>query len=433
MVKKKADAGSEVLRRAGFLSHSIRLFGVPQNRRRVCAMVAASFICLSPICFAAEPDAPDDALAMIATAQVPDAGVEKFVPNITPIACSGTLQMLKSAEISGREIRVRQVVRWSEADSASFSSIADLVIDRFDESGNRRLSLDELRSTLTGAGVNLGLVRFVGPTVCLVSHSEVPEKPAPTDDHGVVQQWIDQKNKATEVAGAPITATGEVSTDGGDVATSDSSPFHSLRDRLLIDLAQRLNLPVDQMQMTFSPKDRTLLNLSEPAFRFDIQPIRVRDLGRVSWNVGIMTGDKQQTVEVDADARAWERQLVVEKAATYKQVIRDGDISEKRVLVDHLPDDHLLTRDQIVGQQAARDLKPGTVLTARLIDPVPLARNGQYVTVTLNEGGLQVRTVAKAMESGSFGQTIKVKSDQTQDVYDVTLTGPQQATMGPGQ
>jgi flagella basal body P-ring formation protein FlgA len=146
-----------------------------------------------------------------------------------------------------------------------------------------------------------------------------------------------------------------------------------------------------------------------------------------------MTGDKQQTVEVDADARAWERQLVVEKAATYKQVIRDGDISENRVLVDHLPDDHLLTRDQIVGQQAARDLKPGTVLTAKLIDPVPLARNGQYVTVTLNEGGLQVRTVAKAMESGSFGQTIKVKNDQTQDVYDVMLTGPQQATMGPGQ
>jgi hypothetical protein len=34
------------------------------------------------------------------------------------------------------------------------------------------------------------------------------------------------------------------------------------------------------------------------------------------------------------------------------------------------------------------------------------------------------------MESGSFGQTIKVKSEQTQDVYDVTLTGPQQASMG---
>jgi flagella basal body P-ring formation protein FlgA len=433
------DAGSEVLRRAGVLMRPTRPFGVPQDRRsapRMIAKIGAAIIAAAALCFvsltmAAEPDSTNDALASIATAPIPEAGMEKFVPNIAPISCSGTLEMLKAAEIPGAEIRVRQVVRWSEADSASFSSIADLVIDRFDGSAdNRKLSLEELRSTLIGAGVNLGLVRFSGANTCLLSHADVLAPAVPTDDRTVIQQWIDQKNKAAAEA-APSTQPSDLAVNGSDVGDPESSPYHTLRDLLIIDLAQRLNLPVDQLQLNFDPTDRNMLNLSEPAFRFDLQPRRVRDLGRVSWDVTVVTGTKEHTVSISADARAWQRQLVVEKAANYKQIIRDSDISERRVLVDHLSDDQLLTRDQIVGQQAARDVKPGTVLTAKLVDPVPLARNGQYVTVTLNEGGLQVRTVAKAMESGSFGQTIKVKSEQTQEVYDVTLTGPQQGTMGP--
>jgi flagella basal body P-ring formation protein FlgA len=44
---------------------------------------------------------------------------------------------------------------------------------------------------------------------------------------------------------------------------------------------------------------------------------------------------------------------------------------------------------------------------------------------------VQIRTVATAMEAGSYGQTIKVKSEQNQSVYVVTMTGPQEAVMGP--
>jgi flagella basal body P-ring formation protein FlgA len=52
------------------------------------------------------------------------------------------------------------------------------------------------------------------------------------------------------------------------------------------------------------------------------------------------------------------------------------------------------------------------------------------VNVTLTQGGVQLQTVAKAMEAGSFGESIKVKNEQTGDIYEVTLTGPQTATMG---
>jgi hypothetical protein len=36
------------------------------------------------------------------------------------------------------------------------------------------------------------------------------------------------------------------------------------------------------------------------------------------------------------------------------------------------------------------------------------------------------------MESGTFGQTIRVKNEATKDVYEVVLTGPQTGEMSAG-
>jgi flagella basal body P-ring formation protein FlgA len=83
----------------------------------------------------------------------------------------------------------------------------------------------------------------------------------------------------------------------------------------------------------------------------------------------------------------------------------------------------------VVGQVAARDLKPGTLVTGPLVEAVPLAKLGQFVTVTLHRGNVQIKSVGKAMEGGSYGQTIRVKNEATRDVYQVVLTGPQEASM----
>jgi flagella basal body P-ring formation protein FlgA len=85
--------------------------------------------------------------------------------------------------------------------------------------------------------------------------------------------------------------------------------------------------------------------------------------------------------------------------------------------------------DQTVGQQAARELKPGTVLTARMIDPVQLVKTGQYVTISLDQGAVRIKTVARAMENGCYGQTIRVKNEATKEVFQVVVTAPQTATM----
>ena len=67
-----------------------------------------------------------------------------------------------------------------------------------------------------------------------------------------------------------------------------------------------------------------------------------------------------------------------------------------------------------------------------MLDPVQLVKVGQFVTITLEQGTVRIKTVAKALESGSFGQTIRVKNEATKDVFQVVLTGPQTATMNLG-
>ncbi|HZK80177.1 MAG TPA: flagellar basal body P-ring formation chaperone FlgA, partial [Humisphaera sp.] len=97
----------------------------------------------------------------------------------------------------------------------------------------------------------------------------------------------------------------------------------------------------------------------------------------------------------------------------------------------HSPDATLLTATQCVGQEAARDLKPGMLMTAPMVNAVDLAKVGQTITVTLNSGGIHITTVGRAMENGTYGQSIKVKNEATKEVYQVILTGAQEGTITP--
>ena len=335
---------------------------------------------------------------------------ERFVANAGP--AGGTLTLRPRAVVTGADVRLRDVCRWADGDAAAFAPLADLTVSRLGDGGSTvELPVETLRATLREAGVNLAAVRLGGAGTCVVTRDITAAAAEPT----------------TAAAAATAAATDPPLT----AAEAECNPFHTLRDRLLADAAQRLNVAAADLQLTFVERDASLLNLSEPTFHFQLDPKQVQQLGRVSWDVTVQSGSATQRAVVTADARAWQNQLVLTRPAAYHQVLRAGDVSERRVLLDRLGDDAPLARSQAIGQPVARELKGGAVLTARLLDPLPLVRPGQYVTVTLNHGSVQVRTVVRALEGGTFGQSIKVRNDATRDEYQVTLTGPQVATLGP--
>jgi flagella basal body P-ring formation protein FlgA len=373
---------------------------------------------------------------------------EKFVPAAAQ-AIGSILELRSEATITGGEVKLKQVCRWADRDKATFTPIGDLVLVRIGEGAPfRSITLDEIKSTLHDAGVNLATINFVGTTSCTIARGDVQY-----DERTALQQWIDARQgkvattqpTQTAVAGAqapkiePAAAVIPVSTASAAPAHLEPLPtpepatqktLRTLRDALVADAASRLSVPAEILQLDFKAQDEKVLNLAEPTFKFQIDAVRVRDLGDVQWRVTLLNGaSSSKPMFVSAFARAWQNQVVIGKPLAYKAIIQESDVIERRTLADHLSDDPLVTKAQTVGQQAARDLKPGMIMTARMVDPVPLVKSGQYVTVTLNQGAVNIKTVAKAMEGGSFGQSIRVKNESTKDVFEVTLTGPQTATM----
>jgi flagella basal body P-ring formation protein FlgA len=347
---------------------------------------------------------------------------EKFVPaNATQF---GTiLELRNEATVVGSEIKLKQVCRWADSDSTALAPIADLVVARIVPGKPfKTISVNEIKSTLIDAHVNLAGIDFVGPMSCTINRSD-----AQYDEHVAMQQWIDA-HTGDQPGAAPATAPAEV-VAVTPAPVADSKPYHTLRELLTKNVAERLNIPLESIQMGFKPLDEKVLSLSEPIFKFQIEPSRVRNLGRVDWDVTLISDTGNRKISLTADARMWQNQAVLAKPLGFKQLIQDGDVVEKRVLTDALPDDPLVSKQQAVGQQAARDLKLGAVLSSRCLDPVELVKTGQFVTITVSHGGVSIKTVARAMEGGTLGQTIKVKNETTKDIYDVVLTGPQTASL----
>jgi flagella basal body P-ring formation protein FlgA len=371
----------------------------------------------------------------------PAAETEKFVPAPRLDHRTATLELRSEARVNGPEVRLKQICRWSDTDAPAFSTAGELVVLHFE--GNtpfRAISLDELRKTLSDAGVNVGMIDFAGPMQCTISRADLEYDPDTALD-----QWIAARQpqgtaassstaaagSSTPVAPVPDTSSTTATASATAPANSDPSPIRSLRDLLQSDLSTKLNISLDQLQVNFNPADQKLLNLSEPLFKFNIDGSYNNNLGDVSWQILVVTDTGSKKANISATARAWENQVVFNRPMSRGEVIRESDITTRRLLVDRVSTDQLLTTDQVVGQQASRDIQTGTIATAQYIQAVPLAQTGQYITVTLNSGTVSVTSVAKAMEGGSYGQTIRVKSEVTDQMFEVILTGPQEGTIGP--
>jgi flagella basal body P-ring formation protein FlgA len=368
---------------------------------------------------------------------------EKFVPGTGRAAAGATLELRGDAIIVGADVKLKQICRWSDSDAATFLPVADLVVMRINHgSPFRSITLDQLRSTLHDAGMNLGVVKFAGPLSCTVSRSD-----ASYDEQSALRQWADAKEEGdAEMRGrgdaekdaqtrdlpiAPLPASPRPRVPASSPTGTEESPARSLQSILLDDLSIRLGLPKEQLQVNFNPADEKLLNLSEPLFKFNIEPRRVRDLGEVSWNVLVLTGSGSQKGTIVATARAWQTHVTLARPLSYHQVIQDADVVERRTLADRLPNEALLNMSQVVGQEAARDLQVGTVMSARMVDAVPLVKPGQLVTITVSSGSVQIKTVGRAMEEGAYGQAVRVRNETTRDVFEVVMTGPQQGTLDP--
>jgi flagella basal body P-ring formation protein FlgA len=350
------------------------------------------------------------------------------------------LELRAEATVTGRDVKLKQVCRWSESQNRLFEPVAELVVGHLDEQRPfHTFSMEEIKEVLSGAGVNVAPICFSGATACTASRGDVK-----VDEGKALKEWIAAKTGQSNGGRASVRAgsdgertlplspeyQGEGERGRGNPAPTGVKVGETLREVLTADLAQRLKISRDALQMEWAPQDEKLLNLSQGPVQFSVTGKRVRNLGNVSWEVALTAGESTQKVTVNANARAWQQQIVAAKSIASKQVIRDEDLAERKILVDLLSDEVMLSKAQAIGQQSAMEIKTGVVLNSRMVEAVPLVRMGQLVTVTIVQGGVQIKTAGRAVENGAYGQTIRVRNETTKDVYEVTITGPQTGVLG---
>jgi flagella basal body P-ring formation protein FlgA len=355
-------------------------------------------------------------LLLLFFSAVSSANTESF---FAPVFRIGTLELQSEATVYSSTITLKQICRWSHDDDAVFQPVADLVLSRFADQSFASVKADDILNMLQGAGVSPAAVRFTGSAACTVTRIDQP-----IDRTAALLQWT-QATEQSKSATQPSTSCGLATS----VASSHhaDSPITTLEDALTADLANRLQMPIDSLQIKFDPRDDKLLGMTNPPFTFEIAPSRLHNLGNVSWDITLRAGRSSQSAHIAAVARGWQNQVVTANSIQFNQIIRDTDLTEQRVLVDHLDDDQLLTRSQIVNQQAAMDMKIGTPITARKVAAVPMIRSGQLVTVNVRQGGICLQTQARALESATYGQQVHLRNETTKDLFQATVTGPEQA------
>ena len=223
----------------------------------------------------------DDAVAPPAK-NVPTAAPEQFAPAACGLACPGTLELRSDATIVGAEIKLKQICRWTATDQAAFAPLADFIVNRIKPgTATISVSIHDLRKTLQDAGVNMAAIDFAGASACKIVRSD-----AGNDQRPALDDWIATHAAASSAVTASATLPPDGSWNGapgkGITVTSTASPttapvgsdekqFHTLREKLITDLALRTKVSAESLEMEFRPQDEKVLALSEPQFQFDIQ------------------------------------------------------------------------------------------------------------------------------------------------------------------
>lgn len=218
-------------------------------------------------------------------------------------------------------------------------------------------------------------------------------------------------------------------------ATDRSAAPASLEARLRELIHQGLDargLPKDhQIEIDFNPTLRDLLALTSPPYAFDITPPRATTwIGLVSFRVRVYRdGQTLQTVPVLAQVRVRIPVVVAARTVNAKARVGRTDVEVSWREMATLNGKHLVNVNDALDQQAKKMIPAGTILTTTLLEPLPLVKRGQLVTVIYRRGGLDIKTVARSMQVGFKNEVIQVRNERSKELFRAKVTSASQVVV----
>ena len=323
------------------------------------------------------------------------------------LACAAaraeSVRVWATAVVVDDQIRVGDLCELQGFQPQAYEHVKELVVTNAPRPGGSTLiDLDQIRSALSGGGVNLARVLVKGSSRCAVSRpagdltgrTPVPQVPHPTGGTPVPQTSL---------------AAGE-----------------TLRDAIVAFFQKDVEAMSGRVNVQFGRANRSILELSGQEFRFQVRRRSGRSLGMVNLEVTVLRdGNTVQTVPMVVSVSFAAPVVVARRSINAEATIQPDDVQLVEMTFTQFTQAGVSDPARVVGQRARRFIGAGETIQPTQLEAVPLVHRGQIVDVTAVVGGVRIVSSAKALQSGAYGERIELRShDAKQTTITAVVTGP---------
>ncbi len=313
-----------------------------------------------------------------------------------PDADAGNIRIRPGALIDHDQIRLADVAVIEGFTADQLSELQELAIADAPAFGQSKLiTLNDIRSKLAGAGVNMAVVCLKGASRCVVRRpTEMPsEQDAPQDASA----------RKTE---------GE----------------QSLRAQIQRFVDRRLAQYGGQAEVNFRWTPASLLALSGPAYTFEIEPRSNRKLGTFELLVTIQHGSAEHQIQKVAVEVALKKDVIVAiNPISRGQTITRADVMTEQRSFKQLEHIGMTKPATVIGQEAKRDIRMGDMVKAGDIKSKVLVKGNDLVSIRSVRNGIAVESTGEALADGTLGDSIEVRNEGSEETFWVQVTGLRQA------
>jgi len=308
-----------------------------------------------------------------------------------------TIRLLPEVTLNGSEtseVKLSQIAELAGPERQVASIGEHVVASKLSASSSTLIRAWKISEELSAAGVDVTKIVFKGSAGCRL--------------RTVVPQVQDEPAKNT------------LSSDPLRVSAKAITLETKLR-KLICD--QLKSLPAaSRVQITFNPTVQPILELTEPAYTFNITP-KDHDgpcVGLVGFDVELSkSGQKPKIVSVLAQVEVEAPLLAPVRQINSKEELEKNDVEVvwRKIGRDEMKNSYVTDLNVIEGQRAKRIIPAGTPLVAGVLESMPLVKRGQLITVIYRSGGLELRTVGQAQETGCRDQLIMVRNERSGQTF----------------
>ncbi len=347
-------------------------------------------------------------------------------------AGAATVRMWSSGVVDGDQILVEHVAQVQNVVPALADTYTSVSIKPAPPPGrDAEVTLDELREALARAGANPAEFTVCGSTRCqVVRPLTMRASESAESDPTVAKYWWNGARSKGATSGKESTSVAEAAADevAGVVTVGVPRPAaaNTLEAAVKEFLSEKFANMGGRIAVRFSPNVKAALLLARPEYDFRVQWRGERQLGPCSLDVDVFQqGQIKQTIPMVVEVSLSVPVVMASRPINRGQIIHSEDIQIQEVDFFHLDRIGLTEAAMVVNQQARRFIRQGEMIYLRDLKPCPLVRQGDVVTVWSEVGGMKIKTAGKAMEGGTYGETIVVRNESSRQTFQAVVAGPQ--------